>query len=145
MCCLEELEDVEDEIIQQYIDDPNMLRERVKEDFNQGDLYNTDIDCFITINNDVRIFQEMIEYMKKGYAEYTYDGNIVKLFHEFTYVWVQDRIDDEDMGFVELMDEELEKEMNKRFGENNDDENDEEIEDQTDEESESEEEKDSLH
>ena len=91
--CLEQLPDDDDDTFDDYLVDKEVLYERiVEENFNNDCLYNTDVECLNIINNDVRIFLDMIKFIKIFDEDYEFNEDVIRMFHLFTYFWIRDNI-----------------------------------------------------
>jgi len=87
---LEQLENENDETILEWYQDKEPLCEKLLEEFNNGDMLFDDVEqCYSTINHNIKHFQEMIRYLRECDDEYTYDGDVIKMFNLFTYKFME--------------------------------------------------------
>jgi len=108
---------LDDEDINKFVEDPYELKETIVLWFRENgieDLYNSDVECFNIINNDVRLFQEMIEYLQTIIEDYEYDGNVMNMFYDFLDYWIRDAIVTDDSSYNDMIMEELETESTER-------------------------------
>ncbi len=124
-CCLEELEDTDDEEIEEYKNDPFLLKERVIRDFDMGeDRFPTKEECWHIIHNDANLLKEMIDFMiehsRYECDTYTnglnYNGDIVELFNDFIIVWINEKLhgENEIVDYLDMLDTALSNEVSKR-------------------------------
>jgi hypothetical protein len=111
-CCLEQLEDDDDDTFDNFVVDKEVLYERIiEENFNQGDLFDSDVECQNLINNDVRILLDMIKYIKEEIDDdWSFGGDVVQMFHLFTYSWIRQNIN----MYEDIITEAIETECTKR-------------------------------
>ncbi len=109
---------LDDEDINMFVEDPYELKETIIRHFRElggiENLYNTDVECFNIINNDVRIFQEMIEYIQTIDEDYEYDGIVMNMFRFFLDYWIRDAILTDESSYNDMIMEELETESTER-------------------------------
>jgi len=112
--CMEEIENLPDDDIDKFVEDPYSFNEYIE---NIIKIYiDSDIECFNIINNDVRLFQEMIEYIQKDEydPDYIYNGNVVNMFITFTHFWGREQIMGEDGVFMDMISATLEEIVTER-------------------------------
>ena len=103
--------------IDMYVEDPYALKENIVLHFDDGgtdDMYGSDVECFNVINNDVRLFQEMFEYIKYRDGSFDYEGDVMLMFNIFTKHWIDEQILDEDGQYNDMIIEALEAEATER-------------------------------
>jgi hypothetical protein len=104
---LEQLENENDETILAWYEDKEELCEKLAEKFNtEDDIYYGEEDCFATINFKLKYFQEMIKFIQVFDEDYTYDGDVVKMFKLYTYRFMRDslRLDGTEINDDDIMD-----------------------------------------
>ena len=89
---LEQLENENDENIIAWYKDNEELSDKLVDEFNNESIYDDEKDCFDTINNKLKYFQEMIENLKSFDEEYAYDGDVIKMFNLYTYRFMRDSL-----------------------------------------------------
>jgi hypothetical protein len=101
--------------IDMYVEDPYALKENIVLHFDEeDDMYGSDVECFNIINNDVRLFQEMFEYVRYHEGEYDYDGDVMNMFRTFTRHWIDEQVLDDDGPYNDMIIEMLEAEATER-------------------------------
>ena len=113
--CLENgIKDISDLLFDSFVEDPYSFNDYVDVMFVSS--APSDVHCFNMINNDVRIFQEMLEYicMEENDEDYVYSGNVTGMFITFINYWKREQIMGEDGLFVDMISEALEKEATER-------------------------------
>uniref|UniRef100_A0A6C0JPI9 Uncharacterized protein n=1 Tax=viral metagenome TaxID=1070528 RepID=A0A6C0JPI9_9ZZZZ len=102
-----------DEKLEEYIENIELLKSDIIEDyFNQEDLFYSAVDCYKQIKNNLKVFDEMLKFIQKMDEDYTYDGNIEKMFHIFLYLWASKNImecEDYDGPIMEKLEEEIDE------------------------------------
>jgi len=108
-----ELETLTDEDIDSFVEDPYSFHEYIENNwFDIG--FDSDVECFNIINNDVRLFQEMFEYIQKDEDDFVYTGIVLNVFDRFVINWGKEQIMGEDGIYMDMISEALEKEATER-------------------------------
>jgi hypothetical protein len=101
--------------IDMYVEDPYALKENIVLHFDEDDdMYGSDVECFNVINNDVRLFQEMFEYIRDRDGGFDYEGDVMLLFTIFTKHWIDEQVLNEDGPYNDMIIEMLEAEATDR-------------------------------
>ena len=113
--CLEGVENLTDNLFDEFVENPYSFNEYIDQQVEMCELY-TNGECFNIINNDVRLFQKMIEYIQKeeNDEDYQYNGNVIDMFVIFIDYWKRYQIMGEDGMYVDMISEALEIESTER-------------------------------
>jgi hypothetical protein len=112
-CALEQIEDTD---ITDFIEDPFLLKELVIQDFYIQSLYDTEEDCFEIIKNDMRVIDNMIDFIKNSNVldkDIILNAKLIDMFNYFTRIWVGNEIngDNENMEYLDMIDTALKTEV----------------------------------
>ncbi len=64
------------------------------------DMFHTKKECYKLIDDNMRVFNKMIKFMKRDETDYAYDGNVKKMFNKFIVMWIKYKIIFEDYNII---------------------------------------------
>jgi hypothetical protein len=65
-----------------------------------GDMFCTKKECYKLIDDNMRVFNKMIKFIRRDETDYAYDGNVKKMFNKFIVMWIKYKIIFEDYNII---------------------------------------------
>ena len=64
------------------------------------DMFKTKKQCYKLIDNNMRVFNKMIKFIRRDETDYAYDGDVKKMFNKFILKWIEYKIIFEDYNII---------------------------------------------